>query len=169
MLRGKSGLVLAVLLTLVLAACSPGEGLPGGGTGGIETLPAVTEEGLPDTGVETTPATPLPGVTEDALPGTGAEPTQGAPEDLLPPAAVQEAQRRLSESLNLPVEQLEIVSMEQVEWRDSCLELGGPQEQCAQVITSGWHIILRADGQEYEVRTDELGAQVRWAPRSPSR
>jgi hypothetical protein len=147
MLR-KIGLLFVVLCTLVLAACGPEGDLPDTGTQPVQTAPAGTEDALPDTGAD---------ATQPAL-----ETPVDSPGDILPPDAALEAQRRISESLNLPVDQVEIVSATQVNWRDSCLELGGPEESCAQVITPGWRIVVRADEKEYEVRTDELGTQVRW-------
>jgi hypothetical protein len=152
-MRNKMIFLLVMVLALVLAACSP-EGLPDTGTQPGETAPAVTEEGLPDTGTEATQ--PAPGATGEAN------------EEILPPAVALEAQRRISESLNLPVEQVEIVSAEQVNWRDGCLELGGPEESCIQAVTPGWRIVVRVDAQEYEVRTDEMGTQVRWMQKEQS-
>jgi hypothetical protein len=82
--------------------------------------------------------------------------------DGLPAEVVTGVQANISETLGLPVDQFEVATVEQVEWRDSCLELGGPAESCAAVITPGWRIVVSADGQDYEVRTDETGTQVRW-------
>ena len=83
----------------------------------------------------------------------------------LPPAAVLAGQEQLAQDLGVPVEQVEIVEMEQVEWPDACLGLAETGEMCAQVITPGWRAIVSVDGQEYEIRTDETGDQVRWQER----
>lgn len=80
------------------------------------------------------------------------------------PEPVSGAQQWLADELGVPVEEVEIVSSEEVEWSDSCLGLGGPAESCAAVITPGWQVILLVDGTEYEVRTDEAGSQYRLAP-----
>lgn len=90
---------------------------------------------------------------EDALPETGGE---------LPAEAVLEAQRVLSDQLGVSVENIQIVSTEQVEWPDACLGLAEEGEVCAQVITPGWDITFEVNGQEYEVRTDDLGQTVRF-------
>lgn len=79
----------------------------------------------------------------------------------LPPEAVLNAQRWLAEQLNVPVEQVTIVEMAQMEWSDSCLGLGGPAESCAAVITPGWRAIMEVNGQRYEVRTNETGSFIR--------
>jgi heat shock protein HslJ len=99
------------------------------------------------------------------LPGTGDGETPAPPDQL--PGAVLEAQNWLAERLSLTVDQLEIVSFEQVDWTDSCLGLGGPAESCLQAITPGYQVIVRAGGQEYEVRTDETGMAIR-SPQFPS-
>jgi hypothetical protein len=77
------------------------------------------------------------------------------------PGAVLEAQNWLAEQLDVAVEQVEVVSFDQMEWTDSCLGLGGPAESCLQAITPGYQVTFRAGGQEYEVRTDETGAAIR--------
>jgi len=107
------------------------------------------------------------------LPGNGVGPTPAATEQTpsatgLPPAAVLEAQKYLAEQLGVPIEQAQIGEIEQVDWSDSCLGLGGPAESCAQVITPGWRATFVVNGQAYEVRTDETGSAVRLAtPAAP--
>jgi ABC-type glycerol-3-phosphate transport system substrate-binding protein len=93
-------------------------------------------------------------------------PTATGTEENDTPAAVQEAQAWLAEQLNVSVEDVTVVSTEQVEWTDSCLGLGGAAEICAAVITPGWQANFEVDGQEYEVRLDETGASVR-SPQLP--
>ncbi len=71
------------------------------------------------------------------------------------------AKAALSQKLGVAVEQVSFVSADAVEWSDSCLGLGGPAESCLQVITPGYKVILAAEGNQYEVRTDETGSVVR--------
>ena len=61
----------------------------------------------------------------------------------------------LSEQTGLPADQITLVSIEAVEWRDS--SLGCPEEgfMYAQVITPGYKIVLEAAGQEYIYHTDQ--------------
>ena len=81
----------------------------------------------------------------------------------VPAAAVLEAQNWVATQLNTAVEQVELISVEQTEWTDSCLGLGQANESCAQVITPGWRAVFVVNGQEYEVRTDETGSVIRSA------
>jgi hypothetical protein len=94
------------------------------------------------------------------LPDTGGV---GTPQDL-PPQAVLEAVDRLSQELGVTVEEIEIVEFEQVEWPDACL--GVPQEgqACAQVITPGFRVVLEANGQQYEFRSDQEGVIIVQGP-----
>jgi hypothetical protein len=93
----------------------------------------------------------------------GALPPVDLPETLpaLPPAAALIAQSVLSEALGVSVSEIEILTTEQVDWPDACLGLSSGGEACAQVITPGWRIVLRIDGQDYEFRTSEDGTLVR--------
>jgi heat shock protein HslJ len=81
----------------------------------------------------------------------------------LPPEAVLAAQQWLADQLSVAAEQVQIADLEQTEWSDSCLGLGGPNESCAQVITPGWRVVLEINGQSYEVRTDENASAIRLA------
>jgi hypothetical protein len=65
------------------------------------------------------------------------------PDEVLPPAAVLEAQQWLADQM------------------DACLGLGGPDEMCAEVITPGWHLVFSVDGEEYEIRTNEDASSIR--------
>ena len=81
----------------------------------------------------------------------------------LPPEAVLAAQQWLATQLSVAADRVQIIEVEQAEWTDSCLGLGGPEESCAQVITPGWRAVFEVDGQRYEVRTDETGSTIRLA------
>lgn len=89
----------------------------------------------------------------ESIPETGGE---------LPAEAVIEAQRVLSQDLNVSVEDIQIEETEQVEWPDACLGLPEEGEACAQVITPGWRAVVQAEGNRYELRSDETGNVVRW-------
>ena len=81
----------------------------------------------------------------------------------LPPVAVLAAQDWLAKELNVQAPEVEIVTVEQAEWPDSCLGLGGANESCAQVVTPGWRAVFNVNGQRYEVRTNETGSDIRLA------
>ena len=82
------------------------------------------------------------------------------------PEAVLLAQTFLAEHLNVDVAEIAIVDFEPVEWTDSCFGWGGPAESCAAVMTPGWRVHFEVNQQEYEVRLNESGTQVR-LPQTP--
>jgi hypothetical protein len=67
----------------------------------------------------------------------------------------------ISGNLDLPADKIILVSTEAVDWPDSCL--GVPEEglDCAQATTSGFRIILQANGRDVEYRTNEDGTHIR--------
>jgi len=73
---------------------------------------------------------------------------------------------QLAQKLGVAETEIEVISFEQTEFSDGCLGLGGPAESCLQVITPGWLVMLGAQGEVYEVHTDESGEQVRIAGES---
>jgi hypothetical protein len=72
----------------------------------------------------------------------------------------------LASELGVAESEIELASLEGVEFTDSCLGLGQANESCLQAITPGWLIMLDAGGQVYEVHTDATGQQVRMAGES---
>ena len=79
----------------------------------------------------------------------------------LQPDVAEAAKEALSEETGVGAEEIEIIRANQVEWTDTCLELGGEDEFCGQALTPGWLINLRAGGEEYEVHTDLSADTVR--------
>jgi hypothetical protein len=69
----------------------------------------------------------------------------------------------LMQQLQLNFDQVEVISVEAVEWRDSCLGAGMAHESCALVTTPGYRVVLNAAGEEYVYHTDQTGSQVRLA------
>jgi len=102
---------------------------------------------------------------EGGVPVTGPTAPAGTPAASpgLPPKAVVEAQQWLAAQLHLASEQVQIITVEQAEWTDSCLGLGQLNESCAQVLTPGWRVVFEINGQPYEVHTDENGSAIRLA------
>lgn len=99
------------------------------------------------------------------VPVTGNTPIPNTPaaSPEIPPQVVADAQQWLATQLGIEVEQVRIVEVQQVEWTDSCLGLGQPNESCLQATTPGWQVIFDVNGQRYEVRTDETGSTIRLA------
>jgi len=128
----SSLIVLGVLAaaSLLLAACSPA------------TTPSQDESPLSTpTASEPTPVTvePAPTVVEPTVPAEAAEVTL-VKEDL--------AQR-----LNIPADEIRVVSVKAVDWPDTSLGCPKPNMFYAEVITPGFEIILEAGGQEYTYHT----------------
>lgn len=92
------------------------------------------------------------------LAACGSAPT--ATEEDTPPA-VLEARSWLADQLDVPEDEITIISSEQVDWTDSCYGLGGPAESCLAAITPGWRAEFEVAGERYEVRFDETGTIAR--------
>lgn len=126
--------------------------------------PAILQLLSENLGPPLTPHSAVPGGTlqPPGLPGQGtAEPPAGSGPL---PEAVQAAVKDLSRTLNLPAEEIAVLSQEAAQWPDSCLGLATPDEMCLQVITPGWRVILEAGGRQFEYHTDESGKRMRLKP-----
>lgn len=100
-----------------------------------------------------------------AVPATQAVPSVVAGAmDALPPEVAVQVQNQVSETLGVAVDQIQIKTVEQQEWTDSCLGLGRADESCAQVITPGWLVVFDVAGTEYRYRVDETGTNIRQEP-----
>ncbi len=80
------------------------------------------------------------------------------------PEAALKAREFLAKGSSFSVDEIKIVSVEAVEWSDSCLGLGRADESCAQMITPGYKIILETQGKSYELHTDATGENIRQVP-----
>jgi hypothetical protein len=128
---------LAAFILLLAAACSP-------------AAPAILEASpSPAPAASETPAptrTPPPTATE--------APTQA-------PAGLEEVVSLLEAAYGLEVNQIQTTEIEAVEWRDSCLDAAHPGEMCLQVITPGYRVVLDTPLGEFEIHTDQRGANLR--------
>ena len=88
---------------------------------------------------------------------TAERPTTGDSE--MTPAEIA-ALTHLSATLNLPADQIALVSTEAVTWPDGCLGVHRPDVMCTQALVEGYRIILEANGKEYELHTNETGSAV---------
>jgi hypothetical protein len=77
------------------------------------------------------------------------------------PVAISKARDFLAAELSLPVDGIKVVSVEAVEWPDRCLGVVIMGMMCAQGVTSGYRVVLQAQGQLYELHTDESGESIR--------
>lgn len=85
-------------------------------------------------------------------------------EDVLPPDVALNIRNRVSELLGVPVESIQLVSIDPMEWSDGCLGLPEQDEVCTQAVTPGWLLVFSADGQEYRFRVDQTGTVIRREP-----
>lgn len=118
-----------------LAAC---EGATGGGAIGT-----ATQE------VSATPATQV------------AARAQGATEE---PQAVQAARGALAAELQVDPDEIRVVSLEPVEWPDSCLGVYKADQACARQGVPGYRLVLAVAGERYELHSDETGRVVEGVP-----
>src|SRR5690349_19535063 len=99
-------------------------------------------------------ATPVP-PTE--VPPTEVPPT-GTHIPVDQPPAVLAAIQALAEALGLEVADITVVSVEAVDWPDSCLGIVDPLVLCAQGIVPGFRIVLSANDTTYEYHTSSDGS-----------
>jgi hypothetical protein len=76
-----------------------------------------------------------------------------------PPAGAQEvvrlAKEDLAQRLKLAPDDIQLVSVEAVDWSDTSLGCPQPGMMYAQVITPGYRVVLEAEGKQYNYHTDE--------------
>ncbi len=75
--------------------------------------------------------------------------------------AVVAARNVLAEKLNIPADQVVLVSTEPVLWPNSCLGVSKEGELCDEVRTSGYDVKFKVNGLIYEFHTDKDGTAIR--------
>ena len=95
-----------------------------------------------------------PAGNEPAAPGD-------SPAEQVGEEASSAARLALASFLGISPDDLTFDKIEEMEWSDSCLGLGGPAESCLAAITPGYAITFTVDGESYVVRTDLEGDAVR--------
>jgi hypothetical protein len=93
------------------------------------------------------------------------EPPTPTPEvfNPLPPEqrAFEAAREVLAQQLGLDPLAIQLVEIIPVDWPDACLGLPAAGENCAQVVTPGFRVVVEAGGTSYEFRTDRDSGRVR--------
>lgn len=86
----------------------------------------------------------------------------GSGENALPvePAAAL-ARTDLAAKLGVDEKGIVILLIEEKEWTDGCLGLGGPAESCLMALVPGFRIEMQAEGRVYVYRTDKTGESLR--------
>jgi hypothetical protein len=132
-----SRLIIFLLVVGVLTAC---------GQPGSTTLPTATAP------IPTQPLPTAPATTQPVLLGTPVR------VDLTP--AQRAAMQALVEAINIPVDQIRLISTEAVQWPDGCLGIIRINARCMGGPVEGFRIILAANGEQYEFHTNQDGTAV---------
>jgi hypothetical protein len=111
------------------------------------TAPAVSQP-LPTASIQTQPA-----------------PTGPIRVDLTP--AQRAAMQALVEAINVPVDQIQLISTEVVQWPDGCLGIVRINARCMGGPVDGFRIILEANGEQYEFHTNQDGTAVAQLEETP--
>ncbi len=75
--------------------------------------------------------------------------------------AFEAARADLAARLQVDPLSLQRVAVTPTDWPDACLGLPAPGETCAAVVTSGYRVVVMADGVEYAYRTNADGSVAR--------
>ena len=187
-MRGLKVYLLVSLVTMLLTACegvepngiqlSPLDAGPVHELSLSTPLPMASKMFLPSSPEvltspdPTLPESPVPNLTGGPSPAIPTpfkpRPTPPVrPRPTRPPkaqTAVEAARAFLARYLNVPMEEIEVVYVERVEWPDTALGCPKPGEVYAQVITPGYRVVLRVRHRQYELHTDESGKRVVLCP-----
>jgi hypothetical protein len=101
------------------------------------------------------------GSNQSNAPATQVNP---ALEEALPPDVALNIQNKISETLGVSLDSIQLENIEKMEWPNSCLGLPEGNEVCAEVITPGWLLTFKINNQQYQYRVDSTGTIVRQEP-----
>lgn len=160
----KIFLLISIVLMATAVACVAPTAPVAGPPASLQPAPTATAQ-APDS------LRPAPTPTPAAEPNT--RPPEAAPPNTRPPepapsasgfepiagAAVQFA----AAELGMDAASIQVVSVESVEWRNSCLGVDKPGEMCMDVITPGYRVVLDVGGQEVAVHTNQDASVMRLA------
>lgn len=152
--------LIPLVLLLVLSACAAPIASPAIGTltpASVDTVPPLVETATPQpTAPPGTPQPTAPPATP--TPAVPAE-TGAAGEEAIVAAAVEITAKALGVDPNA----IQFVSIEAVQWPDSCLGVNLTDQACAEVITPGYRVVLEVDGARYAIHTNQDGSIIRFA------
>jgi hypothetical protein len=147
--------ILVLILTLsFLTACV--KTTPTGTYPPPEASPTTTSPGYPPPAtdqVTPTVSSVYPSPTE-----VGPSTPTLVPDSIAP--AEQAAVQEVSKKYNIPANEIQVVSIEAVTWPNGCLGVVIPGVMCTDVMTPGFRIILSANGQQFEIHTNQDGTSV---------
>jgi len=138
-MRHARVLIAALMVALaLLVGCAP--------EGAMDVTP--TEDVSPEAPGPAPEGTPTEEPTDTPAPTTPPPDEPEVPDDA--EAAVAWARGDLASRLSAVEEEIALVAIEAVEWRDSSLGCPQPGQMYLQVITPGYRFVLRADDTTYE-------------------
>ncbi len=136
-------LFVAVLLVLMLAACVPSTPM-------VDATPTNIPVDIPP--VQQTP-TLIPVDIPPVQPPLSTQPSNLTP-------AQRAAIAALASRLNIPQDQISIMSSEPVTWPNGCMGIQRMGVMCTMNIVPGYRIVLGAGGSQYEFHTNQDGSVV---------
>ncbi|MCB9134787.1 MAG: hypothetical protein H6636_05125 [Anaerolineales bacterium] len=106
----------------------------------------------------------LPAASSTETPQATEAPTQPLPElsatenPVVSNPVEELARQALASQLGISVDSITVQSLEAVDWRNGCLEVNEKGVACTDVIVPGYRILLEANGQTYEYRSNLDGS-----------
>lgn len=152
----KIAFALSILLLLVLNACGT-SALP------LEETPVVTGEPTTPDPTQANGQTP-PNEVPPTIEPSGGSPTLPTNGEVKVIPQIETALEGLAQQERISVDEITLVSLESVQWRNSCLGMENPGEMCLQVITPGYRAIVRTPEGLFAVHTDASGQSYRMRP-----
>lgn len=86
------------------------------------------------------------------------------PTELNAPSFITDLLPELAKELQIDVNEIKLVSVEKVQWRDSCLGIEREGMMCMEVITPGYLVILETPLGMYEIHTNDNGSAYIFVP-----
>jgi hypothetical protein len=80
----------------------------------------------------------------------------------VPASVVQQVQSFLSQQLSVAAQQVQVLGAQQVNWPNACLGLNQAGQSCPKVVTPGYLVTVKVQGNEYEIRTNQTLTTIRW-------
>jgi hypothetical protein len=135
------------------------------GCGAAPTSVATPSQASPIQPSPTETRAPQPALPTPTSPASPVRPSASAPairspaQEVTPPpqarSVVRLAEEDLAQRLGLRSDQIQLISVQAVEWSDTSLGCPQPGMMYAQVITPGYRVTLEAGGQTYDYHTNQ--------------
>jgi len=77
-------------------------------------------------------------------------------------AAAQAARLMIAEHFGADLATVTIMTVEPIDWSDTCLGVSLPGQTCSPDVISGYRVILTRDDKRYEAHTNLDGSTIYW-------